>query len=80
MMICVSRDDIKQNEKYLVRKVYDKLDKAVFITLQMLKWDNKNDRSTIYYFQKCEIDEETGEVLLPDIHGDIILTMSNKNI
>lgn len=80
MMICVSRDDIEQNEKYLVRKVYDELDKAVFITLQMLKWDNENDRSTIYYFQKCEIDEETGEVIFPDIHGDIILTMSNKNI
>ena len=46
----------------------------------MLKWDNENDRSTIYYFQKCEIDEETGKVILPDIHGDIILTMSNKNI
>lgn len=80
MIICVSRDDIEQNEKCLVRKVYDELDKAVFITLQMLKWDNKNDRSTIYYFQKCKIDEETGEVILPDIRGDIILTMSNKNI
>ena len=79
-MICVSREDIKQNTNYCVQKIYDELDKAVFITLQMLKWDNENDRSTIYYFQKCEIDEETGEVILPDIHGDIILTMSNKNI
>lgn len=80
MIICVSRDDIEQNENCLIRKVYDELDKAVFITLQMLKWDNENDRSTIYYFQKCGIDKETGEVILPDINDDIILTMSNKNI
>lgn len=79
-MICVSREDIEQNTNYYVQKIYDELDKAVFITLQMLKWDNENDRSTIYYFQKCEIDEETGKFILPDIHGDIILTMSNKNI
>ena len=80
MMICVSRDDIEQNGKYIIRKVYDELYKAVFVTLQTLKQDNENDRSTIYYFQKCEIDEETGEIILPDIRGDIILTMSNKNI
>ena len=79
-MICVSREDIEQSTNYYVQKIYDELNKAVFITLQMLKWDNENNRSTIYYFQKCGIDEETGEVILPDIHGDIILTMSNKNI
>ena len=62
-MICVSREDIEQNRNYYVQKIYDELDKAVFITLQMLKWDNENDRSTIYYFQKCEIDEETGNII-----------------
>lgn len=79
-MICVSREDIEQDTSSYIRTFYDELSTAVFIALQTLKWDNENDRSTIYYFQKCKIDKETGEVILPDINGDIILTMSNKNI
>lgn len=79
-MICVSREDIEQDTSSYIRTFYDELSTAVFITLQTLKWDNKNDKSTIYYFQKCEVNERTGGVILPDINGDIILTMSNKNI
>ncbi len=65
MMICVSREDIEQNTNCCVQKIYDELDKAVFITLQMLKWDNENDRSTIYYSKNAESMKKLVKLFFP---------------